>query len=650
MDLVWPDTFVEESNLTHHIAALRKALDGENLIETVPRRGYRFRAPIEQAVADVVVVEERRTLIEFEETEARTTRLPTKAIATGALIAFLLVSVAAGAWWLMGRSIVVRSNDSEVILSVPGNIYSYDISDDGKMITFAWNKDKPNTTNVFVQMIGSGEPLQLTTGESDGSPTWSPDGKTIAFIRRSKGSSSVFYIAALGGVERKLCDLNSDLAQNLTWSPDGRLLAVVDAPDTSTKLRGINLIDAESGKTRVLTRAPLNSFGDFAPSFSADSQTLAFRRDETANSKIVAISTSGNDENEIVTETTPIQSILWSNSGDQIVYSTKHGAMTELYAVSPNGDSPPVPIANLGTQVASVAIDETRNSIYALNRNKDVNIWQSKLSEDRQSLIESKRLIAGPRVDDYPAFSSDGGRIAFVSDRSGTDEIWVVNSDGSNERRLSELKGPVIVPGEWSPDDTMVSFHASVGPNMDIYHINTATGSTKKLTNGGKQFVRSWSQDGKWIYYAKIEGEDTQLWKVSIESGESILVVESANAGVESQDGRSLYFVKFNEGGVWKMDLATGSTELILDDSHFRGVARADLEPSRKGFYIIDRERKPEPFYEYFDLATGTTARLMTNSGSAGFANAISPDGSTWLNSKTDYAANEIMRVRVSGL
>lgn len=652
IDKVWPDTFVEESNLTHHIASLRKCFGPDNdFIETIPKKGYRFRAPIVQREVDVVVVtEERTTLIEFEENESTTANQPKMAIAIGVVVATLILSVAFGAWSLLGRSLAVQTSDSEVILSVPGNINSYDISSDGKMIAFAWNKDKQNTSNIFVQMIGSGEPLQLTSTDNDISPTWSPDGKTLAFIRRSKGSSAVFYIAALGGGERKLCDLNSELAQNLTWSPDGKLLAVVDSPDTSTKLRGISLIDAENGQITVLTRPPTDSFGDFIPIFSPDSSAVAFRRDDSVNSSIVTISTSGDNAQSLLTETTTVQSIFWGRSGSQIIYSAKRGAMTELFTVSPNGSAAPTLIANLGTQVAFVAIDETRSSIYALNRTKDVNIWQAKLSEDRQSLIDDSKLIAGPRIDEYPAYSSDGRRIAFVSDRTGSEEMWIVNSDGSNERRLSDLKGPVIATGEWSPNDTMLSFHSSVGPNMDIYYINTATGSTKQLTNGGKQFARNWSRDGKWVYYAKIDGEDTDLWKVSVETGESILVIPSANAGLESHDGRSLYFVRFNQGGVWKMDMATGATEAILDDSHFRGASRSVFTPAKDGFYILDRERKPEPLYEYFDLATASITKILSSGSSTGFSVAISPDGSTWLNARTDYAANEILRISTSGL
>src|SRR4051812_14058964 len=66
MKTVWPDSFVEEANLTNNVSILRKTLgeapDGEVYIETVPKRGYRFAAPVkQQPAADVEMVIERHT-------------------------------------------------------------------------------------------------------------------------------------------------------------------------------------------------------------------------------------------------------------------------------------------------------------------------------------------------------------------------------------------------------------------------------------------------------------------------------------------------------------------------------------------------------------------------------------------------------------
>src|SRR5205814_2345631 len=69
---LWPDSFVEESNLTQNIYTLRKALGGADYIETVPRRGYRFAAEIrewEEGPAELLVKESTRSSIIIEEEE-----------------------------------------------------------------------------------------------------------------------------------------------------------------------------------------------------------------------------------------------------------------------------------------------------------------------------------------------------------------------------------------------------------------------------------------------------------------------------------------------------------------------------------------------------------------------------------------------------
>src|SRR5215207_1619015 len=87
-----------------------------------------------------------------------------------------------------------------------------------------------------------------------------------------------------------------------------------------------------------------------------------------------------------------------------------------------------------------------------------------------------KRLTNNPAEDQSPAFSPDGGKIAFASLRDGNGEIYVMNTDGSNQKRLTNNPAGEGLPA-WSPDGSKIVFVSNRDGNNEIYVMN-ADGSS----------------------------------------------------------------------------------------------------------------------------------------------------------------------------
>jgi len=155
-----------------------------------------------------------------------------------------------------------------------------------------------------------------------------------------------------------------------------------------------------------------------------------------------------------------------------------------------------------GPSIAFVSNRDGNDEIYVMN------------AEDGTNL---RNLTNNPAADTFPAWSPDGRFIAFTSWRNGNAEIYVMNADGSNQRRLTYHSGPDLYP-TWSPDGRFIAFNHSDFDNLlfsDIYVINADGTNLRNLTNEPRPYeYLSWSPDGRHIAFSSIfRGRDLNLYQ-----------------------------------------------------------------------------------------------------------------------------------------
>ncbi len=90
----------------------------------------------------------------------------------------------------------------------------------------------------------------------------------------------------------------------------------------------------------------------------------------------------------------------------------------------------------------------------------------------------------------------NGERIAFVSNRTGSKEIWIANSDGSDQTQLTFFNGPSVGSPRWSPDGKQIAFDGYAGGSSDIYVMPADGGKPSRVTSDAANEIRpSWSHD-----------------------------------------------------------------------------------------------------------------------------------------------------------
>jgi DNA-binding winged helix-turn-helix (wHTH) protein len=234
MTALWPDTFVEEANLSFQISMLRKALgdSGARWIETVPKHGYRFAGDVNptRPAADSSLQGAVPTAPPRLRVRRWSTRNGWMAGAAAALLGLTSYVTLGPHRTATGKS---HATTAVPLTAYQGFENAPSLSPDGSQVAFSWNGPTQDNFAIYVKLAGPGEPYPLTSDPArDDYPAWSPDGRRIAFQRfTSEISADLFVIPALGGAERKLATISVQrqpgiarrvIGNTLSWTPNGK--------------------------------------------------------------------------------------------------------------------------------------------------------------------------------------------------------------------------------------------------------------------------------------------------------------------------------------------------------------------------------------------------------------------------------------------
>ncbi len=431
--------------------------------------------------------------------------------ATIALAGVALIAVIAGAVWFRffrpGSRVAGPPMRIVPFTSFPGHQGGSSFSPDGNQIAFTWDGEKEDNYDIYVKLIGTEKPLRLTTdpGEDMGA-VWSPDGRYIAFRRHSEAEDGIYVVPALGGAERRLYTPSLgglSWVESFDWSPDGKYLAYVDrrsdqAPPTIFLLAVDNPNDI-----RPLTTPADHQWADFRPRFSPDGQTMAFSRrlGEGNAEDIFLVRISGKQPKRLTFDNAAIYGYDWTPGGVYIVFSSDRlGGSARLWKVRASGGEPePLPVGQDSAYAPSLSRDGRRLAYTQASSN--VNIWRYEVPQTAGPSAPPTKLIASTYANVGQQFSPDGKRIVFASTRSGTSEIWVCDSDGSNPRQLT-FSGLWAGTPRWSPDGRQIAFDSSPEGHLGLFIVGVEGGRPRRLTtDASNDSIASWSRDGNWIYF-----------------------------------------------------------------------------------------------------------------------------------------------------
>ena len=273
----------------------------------------------------------------------------------------------------------------------------------------------------------------------------------------------------------------------------------------------------------------------------------------------------------------------------------------------------------------------------------DHNLWYADLSQPGAAPAQ---FASSTRWESSPAFSPDGKRIAFSSNRGGSRQIWAADADGANAIALTSFSQGVVGSPRWSPDGQSIAFDARPDGNVDVYVVRAEGGQPRRLTDDlASDSVPSWSPDGRYIYFCSNRGNRRQLYRMP--SGGGAQTQFTKNGGFVSQpspDGQWIYYTVADRG-LWRIPASGGEESQVLANVHDFGFA-----VTSRGVYAVTgpvrNEKEPRIEWTVQLLAAGAAPKpVFVITRPFGLHITVSPDDRRLAWSQTDSQSADLMLV-----
>ncbi len=559
----------------------------------------------------------------------------------GALV--LAVAIGGGVGWALWSGREVESLTPPSVTRLPasaGVLGKAALSPDGSNLVFSWTGDGVDNPELMLMKIGGATRERLTNDLGiEEWPAWSPDGSQIAFIRCDAKQCAIFTLPIRGGTERKVRDLRHDRYYDLAWSPDGRSIVYAERSSPSDPYVLFSLSLDNSLSRRLTTPRSLN-LGELRFAFSPDGSMLAIIRIEASIEVLVRSMTNGSETIVLSGQHEWFGGIAWTVDDKRLVLSGNQQGVRSLWTVPlTGGDLQRFAVAGEDSYYPSLSTRTERLAFVHEFRDWDF----ARVVLERTHVHSSSGFPSSARLDLDPAFSPDGRKLAFVSERSGTREVWVSNADGTEAVQVTAFGGPQVGRPSWSPNGRMLAFHSA-----GIHVVPAAGGPVRRVTDVGEMPL--WSADGQWIYFMHSADGRSQVWKVSAGGGRAVQAITSdAFTARESPDGLDLYFATVN-GGIWHRAVAGGPETQVIQD--FEWSLSGYWAVVSDGIYYVARESLPDRSVinrlKFFEFARRRAINVGTLTGAiedwvGGLT--LSPDRRTLIYSQRSYQSSEIMLV-----
>jgi len=521
--------------------------------------------------------------------------VPAKVSRAGWWVAAAVAAVSAG-FFVVARDDV--SEQSVIRLANPVQLTSglgvedYPTwSPDGRTIAYAASTSGDLTTgntDIWVTQLAGGSPANRTPDHvgRDLFPSWSPDGSRIAFWSDRNGGG-YFIMSAVGGPAQRVVPAPLQSGPP-AWSPDGAELSCI------VRNLEVTFLDAVLLSTREVKRTLLMESNVTAmdSAWSPDGKFLAYVAGNRGHDvTTLRVFRFADEQNIDLTDgRTKVWSPVWADASRGLFYlSNREGSMDLWYQPLTADGTPvgePAPItAGIGMQRATFS---PGGSKLAYSRGRRVaNLWRVPILADRLATwSDAEQLTHDEALVEFVDVSPDGTTLVVNSDRAGNLDLWLLPTSGGAMTLLTTDPHPDSAP-TWSPAGDEIVFYSFRTGQREIWVKPSDGGPAKQLTDGGgtgvQSWLPSWSPDGLEIAYTQM-GTGRGTYVLTRDSGE---IRQIAPTGIR---GRWSPTSDWIADGSSRLFSASGGGERKITERSDGGTPAWAHDGKR--FYLVAGDRK----------------------------------------------------------
>jgi Tol biopolymer transport system component len=398
-------------------------------------------------------------------------------------------------------------------------------SPDGNQLAYCW--EISGFKQVFVKDLSTGGERQVTDSRADNiQPSWSPDAKSIVYVRSNRTDGKlepgdVFGMYQGGDVWRHDLETGGDQklldgAFNPAISPDGQLIAV-DASCAGT--RRVWVSDNYGRNPQQVTFDSSEAVSQIDPGWSPDGSKIVFLNKDWTTFDIKVVDVHSREMNWVTNDLHQDLNPVWSPTGSGVYFSSTRGGGMNVWRVplKPDGRplAPPQQVTTGAGQDVQLAMSADGKKLAFSIVGINADLWRLPVSpETGMPAGDPEKVVTTTREDSRGAWSPDGQRIAFNSDRTGDMNIWVYSFVDESAKRVTTGPGGDY-QANWSPDGTKLTFFSSRAGNADIWLVDLVTGELSQLTRNLSLDINPFfSPEGGRIAYQSDRDGRLEVWVV----------------------------------------------------------------------------------------------------------------------------------------
>jgi Tol biopolymer transport system component len=425
--------------------------------------------------------------------------------------------------------------EGRVTTRAPGTPNGLSWSPDGRSLAFADRDSAGESASIVLYSLETGERRKVTQppagAPGDFMPRFSPDGRTLAFVRSvAPVEGDLYLVPAEGGEERRLTELGRFML-GLDWAADGG--SIIFAPG-----RLLWRVPVSGGEPELLEFSDSGSM----PTISRRGGRLAYIRNETDIDVCRAGGPAAREEERaatrLVSSTQTDLHARYSPDGTQIVFSSTRSGAREIWICDSDGSNP------------------------------------------RQLTFLDAGVSAGP------SWSPDGRQIAFGGE-GGAFHVFVVDASGGVPRRLTS--GSSAFPWSWSHDGRWIYFSSNRTGREEVWKMSPEGGEALQVTTqGGAAAIES--SDGRFLYFGKKDplGKGPRgIWRIPVDGGEEVQVLDRAGGYLWTLLDEGILYadIDYDRHRLELFDLARG--EVTWTANLDVPVSASILSPSPDGRFVL---------------------------------------------------------------